>query len=125
MAYMYIHVIYNRALCVRCFQNLNETPQEISRGPWRGTWARISLPLILCYYHKSSDSLFLFFLASQSDRFHETIVRMVGEFAAVLPDFHNPDIMNLIFSYFPRETDGSLRAVKSKKERYYNINFFS
>ena len=52
------------------------------------------------------------------------IVRMAGEFAAVLPDFHNPDIMNLIFSYFPRETDGSLRAVKSKKERYCDINFF-
>ena len=62
------------------------------------------------------------FLASQSDRFHETIVRMVGEFATVLPDFHNPDIMNLIFSYFPSETDGSLRTVKSKKERYYNIH---
>ena len=33
---------------------------------------------------------------------------MVGEFAAVLPDYHNPDIMNLIYSYLPLGSDSSL-----------------
>lgn len=53
----------------------------------------------------------------KDEGFHETIVRMVGEFAAVLPDFHNPDIMNLIFSYLPLESDGSLRTLRSDKEK--------
>ena len=36
---------------------------------------------------------------------------MVGEFASVLPDYHTPDIMNLIISYLPHNEDGSLAII--------------
>ena len=45
-------------------------------------------------------------VASQdSQRFQESITKTVGEFAGVLPDYHKPDIMNLINSYMPAEVD--------------------
>ena len=47
----------------------------------------------------------------QAEGFHKTVVRMVGEFASVLPDYHTPDIMNLIISYVPHEDDGSLTTI--------------
>ena len=33
--------------------------------------------------------------------FQDSITRTMGEFAGVLPDYHKPDIMNLINSYMP------------------------
>ena len=34
-----------------------------------------------------------------SQKFQNSITKAVGEFAGVLPDYHKPDIMNLINSY--------------------------
>jgi len=38
--------------------------------------------------------------------FQDSITKTIGEFAGVLPDYHKPDIMNLINSYMPA-TSGS------------------
>ncbi|XP_003388363.1 PREDICTED: protein EFR3 homolog B-like [Amphimedon queenslandica] len=53
----------------------------------------------------------------QEKIFYETTVRIVGEFASVLPDYHNPDILNLIFSYMPLEGDGNIRALRACNEK--------
>lgn len=37
--------------------------------------------------------------SSDSLKFQKSITKTVGEFAGVLPDYHKPDIMNLINSY--------------------------
>ena len=42
-----------------------------------------------------------------SQSFQRSITRTVGEFAGVLPDYHKPDIMNLINSYMVTTGDGT------------------
>ena len=44
-------------------------------------------------------------------------MRIVGEFASVLPDYHNPDILNLIFSYMPLEGDGNIKVLRACSEK--------
>ena len=44
-------------------------------------------------------------------------MRIVGEFASVLPDYHNPDIMNLIFSYMPLESDGNIKSLRACNDK--------
>ncbi len=39
------------------------------------------------------------FASEDSQKFQQSITKTVGEFAGVLPDYHKPDIMNLINSY--------------------------
>jgi hypothetical protein len=53
----------------------------------------------------------------QDKDLHEIIVKTVGEFVSVLPDYHNPDIMNLICSYLPREGDGNLKSFKNSDDK--------
>lgn len=43
--------------------------------------------------------------SQDSQQFQESITKTVGEFAGVLPDYHKPDIMNLINSYMPGNGD--------------------
>ncbi len=45
-----------------------------------------------------------------SRQFQRSITKTVGEFAGVLPDYHKPDIMNLINSYMVTAADGTVSA---------------
>ncbi len=42
--------------------------------------------------------------SSDKQKFQESITKTVGEFAGALPDYHKPDIMNLINSYMVHTT---------------------
>lgn len=52
-------------------------------------------------------------LSEDSLKFQRSITKTVGDFAGVLPDYHKPDIMNLINSYMVINTDSSTPSVGS------------
>ena len=49
--------------------------------------------------------------ASQDSMFQDSITKTIGEFAGVLPDYHKPDIMNLINSYMPAESGSEQQLI--------------
>lgn len=54
--------------------------------------------------------------SEDSQKFQKSITKTVGEFAGVLPDYHKPDIMNLINSYMviaEHSSNGDVAAVGS------------
>ena len=54
-----------------------------------------------------------------SQQFQRSITKTVGEFAGVLPDYHKPDIMNLINSYMVTTVNVSIdsRSTDSSNPR--------
>ena len=119
-----------RSFCAGCIQNFGQTSPHLdweltesrgmktddcvtnNSGTHCSCWGRVSLfgcCLSRVNGHFSNSNFYKLTAstqASQDSLFQDSITKTIGEFAGVLPDYHKPDIMNLINSYMPA-TSGS------------------
>ena len=71
----------------------------------------------VCMYACMYVCMYVHLQVSQDGAFQDSITRTMGEFAGVLPDYHKPDIMNLINSYMPLGVPGeTLQPQHPQKE---------